>query len=286
MTRRAWLLGGLAGTAALFAGSSANTWRARISRRDVFLPSLPHGWDGVRVLHLTDFHRGPYVGEYYLGDCVRLARAIPHDMVVLTGDYVSRNASGISDYPRWFEGWQPSLGSWAVLGNHDHYTDPDWITQTLTGCGVRVLRNQSVRVDHRGEGVRLIGLGDAASRHHNVREAMRDTRPGEFLWLLSHTPGMAWESTQLRIDFMMSGHTHGGQVCLPGGKALFAANHLGPRYAAGLFRMKDLVFYVNRGLGVVFLPVRFFCPPEIAILTLKRGTAPPGVFDDETDTLS
>ena len=270
MTRRRWLTGA---SAALLAGaiSTPYTFSAQVSRRTIWLPDLPRGWDGVTALHLSDFHRGPLVPASYLRGVFDRARRLPHDIAFFTGDFVSVSAGYIGEMCEWMRGWPAPLGRYAVLGNHDHYTDAAAVGAGLEAIGIPVLSNRSITVARNGSHIRLIGVDDPSTSKQDYKAAMRNVKKGSFRLMLAHSPDIAWHFGQGEIHLALCGHTHGGQVCLPGGQALVCPTNLGVDYAKGVFLWRGATLIVNRGLGVTAFPLRAFCPPEIALLTLRRG---------------
>lgn len=271
ITRRRWLAG-LTATGLLGLVGWNNTFSPRVSRRTLWFPNLPPGWDGARILHLTDLHRGPLVPAAYLAHALETARALPHEMLLLTGDYVSVRAGYARDVAAMLRGWHPPLGAWATLGNHDHDAGASTVTAALEGAGVPVLDNAGTRVRRNGDAIWLAGTDDPATNHHDLARAMAGAAEDEFRLLLAHSPDAAWDFPEDGVDLALCGHTHGGQICLPNGQAIIAAISLGVDYAQGVFRWRGATLFVNRGLGVVGIPLRAFCPPEIAHLTLRRGT--------------
>lgn len=273
MTRRRLLIGGLA-TVAAGAATTPYTFSAHVTRRTFHLPELPREWDGVTALHLTDFHHGPLVPGPYVRGVLETARKLPHDIAFFTGDFVSWSISYMDDMREWLRGWPAPLGSYAVLGNHDHYTDAPAVSRALESIGIPVLTNRSVVAHRGGTPIRIVGVDDTSTSCSDFRGAMREVEPGIFRLLLGHSPDIVWSFGEREIDLALCGHTHGGQVCLPGGQALVCPTNLGTDYAQGLFFWRKATLFVNRGVGVVGVPIRAFCPPEIALITLKRGVQP------------
>lgn len=270
VTRRR-VLAGLAGLGlgGLLGGSY--TFTPRLTRRDLWMPRLPAGWDGARVLHLTDLHHGPMVTDLYLETVLKKARALPHDIAFFTGDFVSFRISFMDGVTELLRDWPAPLGAWATLGNHDHYTDPKAVTRALQGIGIPVLTNTATRLRRGGDRLWLLGVDDPATSHARLEDAVRNAPGDGPAIMLAHSPDVALNYRERPIDLTLAGHTHGGQVCLPGGAPLICPTSLGPDYAKGLFTWRHGLLYVNRGIGVVNLPLRTFCPPEIALLTLRRG---------------
>jgi len=282
--RRAFLrTAALASTGAAVAFGAVGSREAygdpSITRRALTFSDLPPGLDGLRLAHLSDLHSGPLVGP----DLVRrwrdlTARERP-DLLLLTGDLVDSRPEELAPIIEAFQGFPAPFGSFAVLGNHDYFDDPRPIWRDLEAAGIRCLENASALIQRGGGTLALIGLQDPMARNGRFRrmifgpgprpaEAARDLPADAFRLCLNHRPSEWERALEAGARLTLSGHTHGGQINpIPG----FSSAHLiGPR-TDGLYREGDDLLYVSRGLGVVGLPLRIAAPPEIAILTLKRG---------------
>jgi len=254
---------------------------------EVPLGRLPRRLDGFRIAHLSDFHCSPLVSEEFLSRCIRTAVAADVDLALVTGDFVT-------DSPDWVPGLTPLLselrarcGAFAILGNHDHYVCPDSVAAAVAGAGVRVLRNESHRLEVDGEILWIVGIDSMRARQYRLSKAQQaaiDRTMRGYLCramegvdeegcriLMAHSPDIFPDAQRAGIDLMLSGHTHGGQVRFPVVGATVVPSRFGARYAAGLFVENGTTLYVNRGLGVVRLPIRFLCRPEVSILTLRQA---------------
>jgi len=197
---------------------------------------------------------------------VKVANRIKPDLFVLTGDYVSHETEYIEPVARVLGELRSEMGTYACLGNHDHWTDADLVTKHFTAAGINVLINEGLRVEHRGAAFWLAGVDDYMVGKTDVLSAMRGSFPDEMKLLLAHNPLIFRQSVRQGIDLTLSGHTHGGQVKLrDGSKRLLRRRKL----SAGLHGRKDSQIYITRGIGTVVLPVRYQCPPEISLLELR-----------------
>ncbi|MGN6565086.1 MAG: metallophosphoesterase [Thermomicrobiales bacterium] len=240
---------------------------------DVTVPlvGLPPGLAGVRIGFLTDIHHDPGRPVALLRRAVRLLNDTRPDVILLGGDYVNSTATDI-DRPLALLGQlRAPLGVFGVLGNHDYGAGGDSSAARLAGAGITVLRNQSVRlVAPGGAPFWVAGLDSTARRHDDLGEALACVPAGGSRILLAHEPEVADEALArgLRVDLQLSGHSHGGQVVLPGlGAPLLP--FLGRRYVSGLHL--EPTIYTGRGVGGVPPYIRFNCPPEAAVLTLVEG---------------
>jgi len=263
------------------------TW-LEVTAPEIRLPGLPVAWDGVRIAHLSDLHLSRIVSARYLARCIDMAmRAVP-DLILITGDFVTRSERWIPRLPALLSCLHAPHGVWGILGNHDHHVCAERVTAAVEAGGVRMLRNRHARLERGGERLWLAGIdsmegkqyrlsrGDQARVDQLMRrylcEALSGVDPDGCRILLAHSPDIMPLAKTLGVDLVLSGHTHGGQVRLPLVGATVVPSRYGARYAAGLFHEGTTHLYVTRGLGVVRLPVRFLCRPELAILTLRRGS--------------
>lgn len=244
-----------------------NYW---VSETDVFIRNLPERFENFRITQLTDIHHSRILGLDEVRRVVALAQQTKPDMFVLTGDYTT-------SYRRFIEPCAEALaplnapeGVWAVLGNHDHYTDPELTTRALQSRKIAVLNNAHTTLQRGPDALQLSGIDDwtwNAVDWTRAFDGLKSTTP---TILLSHQPTVLdFEQTQT-VSLILSGHTHGGQIRLPflGAPARYATADL--KYDRGLFRRGETQLYVSSGTGVIGLPVRLGVRPEIAVLRLKR----------------
>jgi hypothetical protein len=274
-------LGGLvgAGACAAYAHDIEPFWPA-LERLDMDLPHLDRALVGVRLLHLSDLHLFRDTGTEYLRAQLARCAALAPDVIVLTGDFITRADSHFLDpLISLLSSLQAPLGVFAVLGNHDWAvfgsrgtTRPpvlaDRLERALTVAGVRVLRNTAEVLTRGGAALQLVGLDDLWSGHCEPEQAFEHVDPGLPTIVLAHNPDTIDLLQGRPGDWILCGHTHGGQVRLPllGAVWLPTENR---QYDAGLFDVAGKRLYVNRGLGFV-RQLRFNCRPEIALFTLTR----------------
>lgn len=284
LSRRAFLrtaaLASTGAAAALGVGGARQAYGdPEITRRALAFPDLPPGLDGLRMAHLSDFHAGPLIGPGLLRRWRDLTERERPDLLLFTGDLVDSRPDELKPLLEAFRGFSPRLGTFAVLGNHDYFDDPRPIWRDLEAEGIRCLENASVLIRRDGGTLALIGLQDPMARNGRFRrlafgpgprpvEATRDLPADAFRICLNHRPSEWEQALAAGARLTLSGHTHGGQINpIPG---FSSARLIGPR-THGLYREGEDLLYVSRGLGVVGLPLRVGAPPEIAIITLKRG---------------
>lgn len=271
LTRRALLL--RAGIAAAGPAIGACAWevnRIVVTRHTVPLRGLPPGVQRVRVVQLSDLHRGWLVAEGMIERAAQIAAEQHPDLVALTGDFVSRNAENIVSCARALSELRARYGVWCVRGNHDYWTrDIDRVMGGLRDVGFQELVNEHVAV---GVGrLRIVGLDDPTGGKSDPAQAFRGVDPGDPVIVLSHQPqAVAW--VQRRPVVVLAGHTHGGQVYFPGREWTMP----GGGYVAGWYRRGQARLYVNRGIGVVGLPIRVMAAPEVSVFDFVPEAAGSG----------
>ena len=277
--RRSAFLGAGATAATGVIGTREAYGDPEITRKRIAFPDLPAGLDGLRLAFLSDLHSGPLVGPAQLRRWRDLAEAERPDLLLFGGDFVDSLPDQIRPMLEAFDGFRPTLGAFAVLGNHDYFEDPTPIWRDLEAAGIRCLENSHAVLERNGARLALIGLQDPMARNGAFRkvhfgpgplpfEATRGLAEDAFRLCLAHRPGMHEDALAAGARLTLSGHTHGGQINpIP---FVSTARLLGP-YTQGLFDIGPAKLYVSRGLGVVGLPLRIQAPPEILVITLAKG---------------
>ena len=231
--------------------------------QDIPVSGLPPALDGLRVGLITDIHHSNTVAAEDVTRAVTLLHASKPDLVVLGGDYVTFGnrayvdavaelLSPLADAPN---------GSFAVLGNHDDDRD---MPAALSRRGFTVLKDQRTTISVRHETLDVVGIRFWTRRMEHVTQALKGAGPTTML--LAHDPRRLTQAAQLDVPLVLSGHTHGGQMLLPGVGAIAAREF---PVLAGFARQLNTSLFVSRGVGTVYMPVRINCPPDIAVLTLR-----------------
>jgi uncharacterized protein len=280
ITRRKFVgLAGSAGVAALAADSILlEPNRPRIVRRDIALRRWPAKLDGFSIALLSDFHYDAEFSLHPLRSAIGMVKGLHPDLIALTGDFVSMPlfgdaaaaASAAEPCAQLLRQMHAPHGLWAVMGNHDVFTDPDRVTNSLRGAGIPVLSNQSVPIERDGARFWLSGVDDVLGGAADLNSALHNIPPNEATVMLAHEPDYADRVARHPVDLQLSGHSHGGQVRLPFLRPLYLPD-LARKYVWGLYRIGGLTLYTNPGLGTVGVPVRLNCPPEITLLTVRRS---------------
>jgi uncharacterized protein len=246
----------------LYRRGGANAAKLGLVHNEIVSPRIPASFDGFRILQLSDLHV-----DISSAAIERLRAMLPkleYDICVLTGDY--RGAThgsyqaamdGMADLCRAMD--RPIYG---VLGNHDTVR----MLPGLEDLGIRMLLNEAVEICKGAERIHLAGVDDANFYgSHNLEKAAAEIPEDEFSILLSHTPELYQQAAHAEFDCLLSGHTHGGQICLPGGIPMSLDAVLPRAMGAGSWKYHNLYGYTSKGVGTSIVPVRFNCPPEITI---------------------
>jgi len=244
-----------------------------VERIKIPVKNLSPALAGFTLVLLSDFHLYPFTQLELHQKAVALATGLNPDLLLLGGDYVTRDAEAIFELASLFSGLNAKYGVFAIIGNHDYWSDVDVVKTGWAEASLPVLRNQGVALPVNGETLYLAGLDDAWNGTVDLQAAMSGWPEGAPTVLLAHEPDPADTYSQdERIALQLSGHSHGGQIRMPGLGA-FILPHLGQKYDHGLYRVKDMWLYTNRGLGNVTEPVRVNCAPEVTEITLVQATA-------------
>ncbi|MBV5274653.1 MAG: metallophosphoesterase family protein [Lamprocystis purpurea] len=245
-----------------------NATRMRLVEHEVPIAGLPAPFEGLRLLHLTDLHLD--LDAAILAAIIARVRLLEYDLCVLTGDYrawavgpCEPALSALAQLRRHLRG-----PVYATLGNHDLIE----MVPGIESLGIRVLMNESLIIERGGQHLHLAGIDDP-NRYatHNLEAATAQVPPDAPSILLAHSPEPYGAAASLGFDLMLCGHTHGGQICLPGGFALISHTQV-PRFLRnGPWRWRQLRGYTSPGAGSSIVPARFNCPPEVTIHHLRRA---------------
>jgi predicted MPP superfamily phosphohydrolase len=242
-----------------------------LSEARVEIEGLPVPFDGLRVLLVTDIHAGPFVSPPALGAALRKLLGLEPDLILVGGDLVSSRVADFATHREAFALLKAPLGTYAVLGNHDHYTGaPARLAELAAEEGIEVLHNRSVDLSLGGETLSLAGVDDLVTGRPDLEAALSRARPP--VLLLSHNPDLLFDAARGGAALVLSGHTHAGQVRLPGLPVLIRQSRY--RLDQGRYRVGATELLVSRGLGVVGVPLRLACPPEAVLLELKTRKSP------------
>jgi len=244
-------------------------FRLTVEHHQIHLQRLPRELDGFRIVQLSDIHHSPFTSREQIERAVETANSLQPDIVALTGDYVSKERAYAAPCAELLSGLRARHGVYAVLGNHDHWTDAALITDLFRAEGITVLVNQGMRFENNGAAFWLAGVDDTMVGLEDLPLALAGSSDNEFKLLLAHNPIILRRAARAGVDLVLSGHTHGGQVRLRSERN--TAGRPRRRLLKGLARQGETQIYITRGLGTVVLPVRFGCPPEVSLLELRTA---------------
>lgn len=244
-----------------------------VSRIDVKLNDLPPGFDGLTIAQLTDIHHGFYTGLDYIHRCVEIVNNLQPDIIALTGDFTYGGKKYIGPCAEVLSGLRARVGVYVVLGNHDYYVGASSVATALKTAGCSVLIDGLDRLELRGEKLWLAGTDDLYYGTTDIKKLLSDIPREAPRIVLAHNPDFIEEfaAKDQRVDLMISGHTHGGQIRFPMAGAPHVSSAYGQQYIIGLNRKDNTQIYTSRGIGTVLLPTRVDCPPEIVLLTLRTA---------------
>ncbi len=252
--------------AGIYGRGRRNAARVEVKDNDIRSAKIPPAFDGYTILQLSDLHVD--MSEAALQRVEAILPGLDYDICVLTGDYRART---FGPYEAALAGMSRLCGKickplYGVLGNHDTIR----MLPELERMGIRMLLNERVVIEHNNARIHLAGIDDAHFyRADNIEKAASDIPPQEFSILLSHTPEIYQQAAHAEIDVLLCGHTHGGQICLPGGVPITLDSVLPRRMGAGVWAYHMMQGYTSVGAGSSVVPARFNCPPEITLHRLR-----------------
>ncbi len=249
----------------LYSRGLRNALKIRRTDHPVALPNLPAAFSGLRILHLTDLHIDMSVELAHA--IIESVRDVDYDICVLTGDYRFALTGEIEATLEGMARLRASLKDpvYAVLGNHDSVR----MLPELENMRISVLMNEHVQIQRGSDSIFLAGIDDA---HFfgvgNIQKALTDVPPEAVTILLSHTPEVYRQAAHAGVDLLLSGHTHGGQICLPGGYPVTLDARLPRHMGRGRWQFQQMIGYTSAGAGASIVGVRLNCPAEITLHTL------------------
>jgi predicted MPP superfamily phosphohydrolase len=229
------------------------------------IAGLPRPLHGLRVLLISDVHAGPFVSPRTLVETFRRLLATRPDLLLVCGDLVT---AGVDDFRRSRQAYsllRAPLGTFAVLGNHDHYTrDAERLAAEMRDCGIELLHNRWTRVGSDHAVLTLAGVDDLGTGRPDMEAALRGA-PSPVV-LMSHNPDLFFEAAARGVELMLSGHTHAGQLRIGNRPVLIRQSRY--HLDEGRFRCRDTELVVSAGLGVVGGPLRIGCAPQAVLIEL------------------
>jgi uncharacterized protein len=260
---------GIPGSGALAYAAGFEPHRVVAEHIPVRLTSLPAAFDGFRIALLSDFHLYPFTTIDIVQEAIQIANRFKPDLVLLAGDFIYGAVDAAFDLVPLFHQFDAGKGVFAVLGNHDVRKGPKIVAQALAKGGVELLRNRGVTIQLGSDSIYLAGIDSVFAGSPRPKVAFDNRKSDLTSIVLLHEPDYIEDlvESKIPVDLQLSGHSHGGQVRLPLGGPLLLPPW-GQLYDRGLYRIENAQIYTTRGIGMVGVPVRFNCPPEVTCITL------------------
>lgn len=255
-----------------FAGSTIGTLARndyKIERVKIKIENLPDELKGLTIALISDIHSGIFMTEEDMKEYARAIENLQPDLILLPGDFITSDPEEIYPFVNAFKNLKAKYGVFATLGNHEFFArQPQMITKLLEENGIRVLRNENEKIEINGEKIFIIGIDDLRYGA-DLDRALKNVEKNKLKILLSHKPYAFQKFAYNQIELTVSGHTHGGQIVFAKiDDTYIAPASLVSKFVAGHYKLGNSHLYVTRGVGVVGLPIRFNCPPEITHITL------------------
>ena len=279
MNRRQFLksLGQVAATYAITGvglhqyGKNVEAERLSVEHVQIPLRNLKPALEGLKIVHMSDIHLYPFTQIEFIREAIALANSLQPDVIALTGDYITDETNAIFELAPALGSLNAKYGVFASMGNHEVWADPVVIRASLENVGLSVLVNEGVALDIGKETICLAGVDALWDGRPDLSVALKKLPLGVLVVLMAHEPDFADESAlDGRVSLQLSGHSHGGQICLPGLGAVVSGPYA-QKYPKGLYSVNGMWVYTTRGIGTGPIPHRINCPPEVTEITLVKA---------------
>lgn len=252
--------------------------RVKVESVSLRLRRLTQAFHGIRIAQISDIHMGGWMNAERLQQIADTVAAQEPDLLLLTGDFLighvfnKASEQHIQDLINVLTPLAKSIPSFAILGNHDYWTNPEAVREMLRSSGITNLTNSIFTLKRGNERLHLCGVDDVWEGIVRLEDVLNQLTDDGAAILLAHEPDFADQSAVTgRFDLQVSGHSHGGQVVLPFlGPPILP--YLGQKYPSGLYEVLEMYQYTNRGVGTGRLPIRLNCPPEITLFNLESNS--------------
>ncbi len=241
----------------------------------IYDSDIPESFNGKKAVFISDLHCGPFFSTTRVRSVVETINKIGPDIIFLGGDYLTKGLTGqkeIETCMNELKRLDASFGVYGVLGNHEHWISRRLSEQGLNDAGVELLDNKAIWWNIDEDRMRIGGVGDLWESTQEIEPTLNGVKLDDFVILLTHNPDYAEQITSDKIDLVLAGHTHGGQITLFGLWAPFQTTEYGQKYISGMIKTNITQVIVTKGIGTTGLPLRFFAKPEITILEFNNTT--------------
>jgi predicted MPP superfamily phosphohydrolase len=242
----------------------------KITHLEISSADIPLSFDNKKIVFVSDIHHGPFFSIERVTNLVNEINKLEPDIVLLGGDYSHRDTKFVVPVFDELKKLKAKLGIYAVRGNHDHWEGAELTKLMIKRSGFMFCDNASFWVKVGNDSIKIGGVGDLWMDHQLIDSTTHDLKPSDYCILLSHNPDYIEKIPDSLIDVTFSGHSHGGQVTLFGLWAPILPSEFGQKYRYGLHNKEKMQYYITSGIGTITPPLRFFCRPEIVLITLKR----------------
>ena len=254
-------------------GKNVEAERLSVEHIQIPIKNLEPALQGLKIVHMSDIHLRPFTQIDFIREAIALSNSLQPDVVALTGDYVTDEADSIIELAPALGQLDAKYGVFASMGNHEVWTNPVLIRACLESAGLSVLVNEGITLQVDQQAIYIAGIDAYMDGNPDLNAALEKSPPGAPVVLLAHEPDPADSySRDGRVSLQLSGHTHGGQICLPGVRPIAKTPH-GEKYYKGLYNVNGMWVYTTRGIGTGPIPHRINCPPEVTEITLVRCDA-------------
>jgi hypothetical protein len=231
---------------------------------------VPEAFDGTRIVFLADIHHGKCFSTEKLRALIEITNNLKPDIILLGGDYVDRDRERIVSFFREAVAFCAPLGVYGVLGNHDRWTDGDLSEECMDDAGIVLLDNRAVWVTRGGSRIRIGGVGDLTTSTQDLIPMLEGTDKNDLMILVTHHPNYIMELPSDKLDLMLFGHTHGGQVSFRGKWVPRWPGEVKFKYLTGIVKEGRTTMIISNGIGTVGPPIRIMAAPQIWEITLRR----------------
>ena len=230
---------------------------------------IPENFNDTKIIFVSDIHHGPYFSKDRVRKLVERINELNPDIILLGGDYVHRDPRYITPCFKELSKLKAKINVFGVLGNHDHWENAELTRHEMKNAGIKEIDNKAEWLYKDGDRFKIGGVGDLMEGAQDINPTIKDTEKNDFVILLSHNPDYFEKLETDKVDLMLSGHTHGGQVTLFGLWAPLIPSTYGQKYRTGLVETVQTKILISNGIGTITPPVRFFARPQINVVNLR-----------------
>lgn len=231
---------------------------------------IPSSFDGKKIVFVSDIHHGPNFSRDRVKRMVEKVNDLEPDIILIGGDYTEKDGHYITPCFEELKNLEAPLGKYGVLGNHDYFRNAQPVKQGMRQAGITILDNTAQWIVHGKGRIRIGGVSDLYHGPQLLNPTIKDVREDDFVILLSHNPDFVERIRTYKVDVVLSGHTHGGQVTFLCLWAPYIPSSYGQKYKTGVVETEYTRVYISNGVGSTGIPIRFFARPQINVFKLIK----------------